>query len=57
VCRARAAIAHLAFYVHRLPAAEVALRLGVTHAAVLRGAERGRQEASRAGVPQSHREV
>ena len=57
VCRARAAIAHLAFYVHRLPAAEVALRLGVTHAAVLRGAKRGRQEASRAGVPQSHREV
>ena len=57
LCRARAAIAHLAFHVHRLPAAEVALRLGVTHAAVLRGAERGRQEASGAGVPQSHREI
>ena len=57
VCRARAAIAHLAFHVHRLPAAEVALRLGVTHAAVLRGAERGRREVSGAGVPQSHREV
>jgi chromosomal replication initiation ATPase DnaA len=41
VCRARAANAHLAFHVHRLPAAEVALRLGVTHVAVLRGAKRG----------------
>ena len=57
VCRARAAIAHLAFHVHGFPAAEVALRLGVTHAAVLRGAERGRQEVSRTGVPKSHREV
>jgi transposase len=57
VCRARAAIARLAFHRHRLPAAEAVLRLGVAHAAVLRGAERGRQEASGAGVPESHREV
>jgi hypothetical protein len=57
VCRAQAAIAHLAFHVHRLPAAEVALRLGVTRAAVLRGAKRGGQEASGADVPKSHREV
>jgi hypothetical protein len=57
VCRARAAIADLAFRVHRLPAAEVSLRLGVTHAAVLRGAKRGRQEARGTGVPRSHREV
>lgn len=39
-CRARAEVAHAAVAVHRLPAREVALRLGVTHAAVLRGAAR-----------------
>jgi hypothetical protein len=54
---ARAAIEHRAFVVHLLPAAEVALRLGVTHAAVLRGAKRGMQEACGTGVPKSHREV
>jgi chromosomal replication initiation ATPase DnaA len=40
VSRARAAVAHIAIAVHRLPAREVALRLGVTHAAVLRGSRR-----------------
>jgi len=40
VSRARAEVARVAIAVHRLPAREVALRLGVTHAAVLRGARR-----------------
>jgi len=45
VSRARAEVARVAIAVHRLPAREVALRLGVTHAAVLRGAGRAARKA------------
>jgi REP element-mobilizing transposase RayT len=41
VCRARAEVAHQAIALHELPAREVALRLGITHAAALRAAARG----------------
>jgi len=43
--RARAEVARVAIAVHCLPAREVALRLGVTHAAVLRGAARAARRA------------
>jgi REP element-mobilizing transposase RayT len=56
-CRARAALAHLAFRVHGLPAAEVALRLGVTASAVVRAAARGEDHVTAAARsdPESHR--
>ncbi len=44
VSRARAELARRAISVHRLPAREVALWLGVTHPAVLRGAARAARD-------------
>ena len=41
VCLARAEVAHAAIVREALPAREVALRLGITHAAALRAAARG----------------
>jgi REP element-mobilizing transposase RayT len=50
VCRARAEVAYSAIARHGLPAAEVALRLGVTHAAALRAAARGAAHGAARGV-------